>query len=133
MSLTKSQIEYLIEHNFKPKDGNSSPLCCRRLAQFKNPIPLRQVGIRVGPALSRQRAVRSPHVHKRLHRLNVLGLEEVQSGGRENEVRKARVELLLQVEMVKRLDKVVPVEVGVDAEHLQEDGATDAGKLLGES
>lgn len=45
----------------------------------------------------------------------------------------AAVELLLQVEVVEGLDKVVPVQVCVDAEDLQEDCAADANELAREA
>ena len=35
--------------------------------------------------------------------------------------------------MVERVEEVVPVEVGVDAEHLEEDGAADVAKVFGKA
>jgi len=48
-------------------------------------------------------------------------------------VTKVAIKLLLEVEVVERVHKVLLIEVGVDAEHLEEDGLADAGKLLRES
>lgn len=46
---------------------------------------------------------------------------------------KAAVELLLQVQVVEGLNEMGPVEVGVDSEHLTENGLTDLDKVLGEA
>lgn len=43
------------------------------------------------------------------------------------------VELLLQVQMIEGFREVGPVEVSVDAEHLEEDGLANVEKFLGES
>lgn len=48
-------------------------------------------------------------------------------------MRKAAVELLLQVEMVKGVGEVCPIQVGVYAEHLAEDHLADVYELLGEA
>lgn len=43
------------------------------------------------------------------------------------------VELLLQVQVIERLSKVGPVEMGVDSEHLTENSLADLDKILGEA
>lgn len=45
---------------------------------------------------------------------------------------KAAVELLLQIEMVKGLHEVRPVEMSVNPKHLKKNGLADTGKFLGE-
>lgn len=45
----------------------------------------------------------------------------------------AAVELLLEIKVVKGLDEVIPVEVGVDAEDLAEDELAGTGHLLGKA
>lgn len=45
----------------------------------------------------------------------------------------AAVELLLEIEVVKGVDEVIPVEVSVDAEDLAEDELTGTGQLLGKA
>lgn len=67
-----------------------------------------------------------------MHGLQLVGLEHIEGGGGEDEMAKATVQLLFEVEMVKRLDKVGPIQVCIDAEHLAEDGLADLDKVLGE-
>ena len=45
----------------------------------------------------------------------------------------AAVHTLLDVEVVKRVDKVGPIEVSVDSEHLPEDSLTDLDKVRWEA
>lgn len=102
-------------------------------AELENLLSLGEVGVAVGLGLGRERAVGGPEVDEGPHGLNVVGAEQVQLRRGEDEVGEAAVELLLEVEVVKGLEKVVPVQVGVDAEHLQENGAADADELAREA
>lgn len=91
-----------------------------------------QVRHLVGLGLGREGAVSGPEVDEGLHGLELEGPQQVEVGGGQQEVAEAAVELLLQVEVVEGLDEVGVVQVGVDAEHLQEDGLADGHELLGE-
>lgn len=92
-----------------------------------------QVRHLVGLGLGREGAVGGPEVDEGLHGLELVGPQQVEVGGGQQEVAEAAVELLLQVEVVEGLDEVGVVQVGVDAEHLQEDGLADGHEVLGEA
>lgn len=89
------------------------------------------VVVRLGPGW--EGAVGSPEVDQRLHRLQLLRLQHVEGAGCQDKVAEAAVELFLQVEVVEGIDKVGPVEVGVDSEHLAEDGLADLDEFLGKA
>lgn len=91
------------------------------------------VGVFVCLGIGREGAIGGPEVNERLHRFQGRGLEHVQRRGRQQEVAETAVELLLEVQMVEGLHEVRPIEVGVDAEHLQEDGLAYAREVLGET
>lgn len=96
-------------------------------------LPNLEVGILIGLALGREGAVGGPEVEEGLHGLQLGGLEQVEGGGGQDKVGEAAVELLLEVEVVEGVGEVGPVEVGVDAEHLAEDGLADVDEGLGEA
>ncbi len=87
----------------------------------------------MGLAALWESAVGGPEINQWLHWLELMWLHHIQSGGGEDEVGEARVELFLEVEVVEWLDEVRPVEVSVDAEHLAEDGLADLEELLREA
>ena len=72
-----------------------------------------------------------PQIDERLHWLEVSLLEKVERGGCQNKMAEAAVHRLLQVE-AEHVLKMGPVEVGVDSEHLAEDGLAELHKVLGE-
>jgi hypothetical protein len=45
-------------------------------------------------------------------------------------VGEAAVQLLLEVEVVERVDEVSPIKVGIDTEHLPEDGLANIEKIF---
>lgn len=92
-----------------------------------------EVRILVGLGLGRESSIRRPEVNQWLHGFQLLGLQQVEGGSGKNEVTEAAVQLLLEVEVVERLGEMCPVEMGIDPEHLQEDGLADVEEVLGES
>lgn len=88
---------------------------------------------RVRLALRWESPIGSPKINQRLHRLQLMRLQKIQRRGRQYEMAEAAVQLLLQVEMIKRIGKVGVVEMRIDAKHLQENGLADAAKLFGEA
>lgn len=62
-----------------------------------------------------------------------MRLEEVKSSRSEHKMTEATVQMLVKIEMVKRVDKVCPVKVRIDTEHLSEDSLTHINKLLWEA
>lgn len=83
--------------------------------------------------LDGKRPVGSPQVKERLHGLEIMGAQQVERGGRQQEMTKTAVELLLQAQVVKRVHKVRVVQVRVGAEHLQENRLADGGEFSGEA
>lgn len=92
-----------------------------------------EVGILIGLRLGRKRAVSSPEIDQWLHGLKLVRPKHIEGGSGKDEVAKAAVELLLEVQVVERLGEVRPVKVCVDAEHLAEDGLADLDKVLREA
>ncbi len=100
--------------------------------ELKKLLSCLQVRILVCLGLGREGAARSPQIDERLHGFQLLRLEHVESGGRQDEVAEAAVQLLLEIEMVERVGKMGPVQMSIYAEHLQEDGLANAKELLRE-
>ena len=92
-----------------------------------------QVGVLVCLGLWRERSRRGPQVDQGLHWLELCGSQQVESCGSQHKVAEAAIQLLLEVQVVKGLGKVCPVKMGVDPEHLQEDGLADGEELFGKS
>ena len=92
-----------------------------------------QVGEGICLALRGECTFRSPKINQRLHRLDVLWPQEIKCRCGQDEVTEATVQLLLEVQMIERLQEMVPVEVGVHTEHLQEDGSADSDEVFGEA
>src|SRR5688572_6398076 len=80
-----------------------------------------EVGILIRLRLRREGTICSPQIDQRLHGLQLRRSQHIQRCRRKDEVRKATVELLLEVQVVKWISEVRPVQVGVDTEHLTED------------
>lgn len=62
-----------------------------------------------------------------------MGLQHLDLGSGEHEVREAAVHWLLEAEVVEWFDEVGPVEMSIDTEHLAEDCLTDVNELNGEA
>ena len=62
-----------------------------------------------------------------------MRLQHVNLGGGKDEVAEAAVHTLFEIEMIEGFNKVGPVQVSVNAEHLTEDGLTDIVELAREA
>lgn len=62
-----------------------------------------------------------------------MPLQQIQRRGRQDEMTKTAVQLLLEVEVVERVGEMRMVEMRVYAKHLQKDGLADAAKLFGKA
>lgn len=107
--------------------------CSGGISQLQQPLSGLVVGIVVCLGSRRECAIGRPKINEWLHGLELLRLQHIQSARREHKVRKATVELLLEVEVVEGVDKVSPVQVSIDSEHLSEDGLADLEEVLRES
>lgn len=101
-------------------------------AKLNKLLALLEVGKAISLALRRQRPIRSPEINQGLHGLNVLWPQQIKGSGSEDEVTEAAVQLLFQVEVVEGLQEVVPVQMSVDTEHLQENRSADTDEVPGE-
>lgn len=99
--------------------------------QLQQPITGLEVSTLIGLGVRREGSVGSPQVKQRLHRLQLLRREHGHLHPSQHKVTEATVELLLKIQVVEGLHKVGPVEMGVHAEHLGEDGLADSRELLG--
>lgn len=100
---------------------------------MKKPLTGFEVCVFIGLGLGRESAIGGPKIDQRLHGLELMRSEHVEGGGGENKVAEAAVELLFEVQVVKRLGKVGPVQVCIDTKHLTEDSLADLNKVLGEA
>lgn len=119
-----------------PRAPATNTVAKRRLddaSELQQPLAGLEVCVLVGLALGGERAVGGPHVDEGLHGLELVGFEQIEGRGREDKVTEATVELLLEVDVVEGVGEVGPVEMGVDAEHLAEDGLADVDEVLGEA
>lgn len=117
------RLTHLIHHNLRLHHLRSSQQC----------LPDLHIRHRIRLTLGRKRPIRGPQVNQRLHGLQLVRLQQVQRRRRQDEMAEAAVELLLQIQMIERVDKMRVVEMRIDAEHLQKDGLADAAKVLGEA
>lgn len=69
--------------------------CSGGISQLQQPLSGLVVGIVVCLGSRRKCAIGRPKINQWLHGLELLGLQHIQSAGREHKVRKATVELLL--------------------------------------
>lgn len=102
-------------------------------AQCKQLLAGLDIGVLVGLGLWWESPAGGPEIDQGLHWLQLVGLQHVESGSSEDEVTEATVEMLLEIQVVVRLNEVSPVKVGIDTEHLTEDSLTDVDKVLGET
>jgi hypothetical protein len=58
-----------------------------------------------------------------------MRLQHINLGRGKDEVTKAAVHALFEIEVVERIDEVGPVEMGVDTEHLAENRLADIDEL----
>lgn len=100
---------------------------------MEEPLSSTEVGIFVGLRLRRESSVGSPQIDQGLHGLELMWSEHIKRCCGQDEVTEAAIELLLQIQMVERLSEVGPVKVGIDSEHLTEDGLADLDEVLWET
>lgn len=124
----EKHLEYLPSRHSPP---HSLPPGASRHAHQDLARP--QIRELVSLGLDGERPVGGPQVDERLHRLEVVGLQQIERGGRQQEMAKTAVELLLQAQVVKRVHKVRVVQMRVGAQHLQENGLADGREFLGEA
>lgn len=76
---------------------------------MKKPLTGFEVCVFVGLGFGRESTIGGPKIDQWLHGLELMRPEHIESGGGENKVAEATVELLFEVQVVERLGEVGPV------------------------
>lgn len=115
---------------WKSKSNTNSS---RHASKLQETLSSLEVRILIGLRLGRESSIGGPEVDQRLHRLQLMRLQQVQGRSSEDEVAEAAVKVVLEVQVIERLCKVRPVQMRVNTEHLEEDGLANAEELLWET